>query len=86
MPLGSEAHCSSRIASALAKGKAKLAGIAELDDAHVEFTLLRHCCSFGLGVFYARACGPIAMDALCDFDKSVRATFENTIAPLTDRQ
>jgi hypothetical protein len=86
VPLGSEAHCSSQIARALAKGKAKLEGITQLDDAHVEFTLLRHCCSFGLGVFYARACGPVAMDALCDFDKSVRATFENTIAPLTERQ
>eukprot|EP00662_Eupelagonemidae_sp_cell21_P022046 gene22046-biopygen46842 len=76
-PVGDAQYCASYTAERVAKAEPRLDALAELDDPHVAFQLLRNCASFGRVIYSMRVTPPDWHQAqLQAFDSAVRRCFE----------
>eukprot|EP00662_Eupelagonemidae_sp_cell21_P057710 gene57710-biopygen66769 len=76
-PIGDAQYCASYTADRVAKAEPRLDALAELDDPHVAYQLLRNCASFGR-VIYSMRVTPADwhVTQLQAFDSAVRRCFE----------
>ena len=75
-PCGDLEHAAAFVAASLAKRHLSLRRLRAL-PAHHAFLLLRSCCSFAVGGYFARAAGP--QPALAAFDTLVRDVFADVV-------